>query len=426
MISLAVLSAASLSLVSLVRQFGTVSNAATVTQTAITLRSHIWTAIQNEKAWEKTVADTANASFNCLRTATTCLDATGPLVLRDSMNGVVYDSTVPTNGFKIGGALCNTYDDLDGNDQCPLRMDLSWRAVCTAPCLNPQIKILGIVKFRPKSPDLRVAFNPAKYNIDLFRGSTIGSTAEMCAMLGGTIDVATEKCILSAMDLAKVCTMFAGVFNAATPSCTLDNIAVDICTSLGGTFDAVTKKCSLGIVSLDAMCTSLGGTFNSVTGICALPALPLDGICSTLGGAFDPMTSKCLLPAITLKSVCDSMGGTFDSVTSKCSGAGQVYIVAGTNPVCNSGDADIGRKFNSFPILWGHSGVCGYGSTVCGTGRWLDLNILPSACEVNVGNCDPLCPGMIPALPCTCDAASACYQVIPPISWSQILCVKGP
>src|SRR5207248_892201 len=71
---------------------------------------------------------TATATASATSTGTTTGTSTSTATATVPM-GLVYDPTVPSNGFTTGGTLCRTFAPAPrGNDQCPFRLDLSWKA----------------------------------------------------------------------------------------------------------------------------------------------------------------------------------------------------------------------------------------------------------------------------------------------------------
>ncbi|MBY0370401.1 hypothetical protein K2X33_06925 [bacterium] len=145
-----------------------------------TLTAHL----QNAQAWSNTLADTSNTTMACLRnTATRCTHngnattatlptvagiplADQPFKLRDATNRVMWDSTSTNIGMTTNGTACSTFSDA-GNDDCPLRYELTWSAICTGECTNPQIKVQGKVKYRPATPERSIAMNGSNYNFEV-------------------------------------------------------------------------------------------------------------------------------------------------------------------------------------------------------------------------------------------------------------------
>lgn len=126
--------------------------------------------LQNEQAWQRTMNDAANTSMACLRNSTSCTGAGGPFRLRDSQNGMVYDAmTSPTAGLTADGRPCNTFNAVDGDDVCLLRMELSWTPICSGTCMSPQVQVRGGVRYKPQSKQRTIAFNTENYSFTMIR-----------------------------------------------------------------------------------------------------------------------------------------------------------------------------------------------------------------------------------------------------------------
>lgn len=145
---------------------------------ADSIRRSLSATVQNDNAWQNTVNDASNSSLACLRNSTSCTDdgaaAGTPLVdrpfrLHDAQNQIVYDPLTASNGFTTSGTLCGDYSTA-GNDSCPIRFELLWTAVCSTPCINPQVRVKGILNYSPATVTRTIAINRDNYSFDIIRG----------------------------------------------------------------------------------------------------------------------------------------------------------------------------------------------------------------------------------------------------------------
>ncbi|HEY8278065.1 MAG TPA: fibrinogen-like YCDxxxxGGGW domain-containing protein [Bdellovibrionota bacterium] len=105
--------------------------------------------MKTDNAWKSTVANGApNATTNCLRDHSPCFVLGGPVNMKDGANRFVYDSNPPANGFTIDGHNCAGFTD-KGSDNCPFRLDLTWKPVCESDCTDPSsILLQAKLRFR--------------------------------------------------------------------------------------------------------------------------------------------------------------------------------------------------------------------------------------------------------------------------------------
>lgn len=169
--------------------------AVATTQALQTLRN-LQSLIQDGPSWQKTISAPVNTGvagspkMDCLANSTPCTEdgtANGTPIsgkqfaVFDRLGGApFYDPTPPTNGFRLNGQSCNTFS-ASGNDSCPLRFDVQWKANCSPPtvsCTSPQVVVTIVPQYAPSSNAERIAFNPANYSgtIILSPSSTVGSS----------------------------------------------------------------------------------------------------------------------------------------------------------------------------------------------------------------------------------------------------------
>lgn len=151
-------------------------------------RAELMRALQDETAWAQMIADPANTGFDCLRTHSDCTAvSTTPerILVKDRDGRVISDTSQPTSGFDVRGQPCTTFDGVNGSDQCPYRVGVSWRAFCAINCVNPEVRVR--VDFVHKPGPGTPQKNITRYNFKLYRNSSPDTVATTCANQGGTL-----------------------------------------------------------------------------------------------------------------------------------------------------------------------------------------------------------------------------------------------
>lgn len=128
--------------------------------------------IVDDVSWDNTVKDIENVSMECLRTGVDCSGQTVPSMLKlITTNNLLYYNAIPvTSGFTVDGILCNSYSSA-GNNDCPIRVELMWNAVCSAlKCVNPDIFISVNFIYNPDPNSKRANLvNTSVYNFTFLR-----------------------------------------------------------------------------------------------------------------------------------------------------------------------------------------------------------------------------------------------------------------
>jgi hypothetical protein len=112
-----------------------------VITTSQILRSNLMAYLQDNTAWQKTVADaSANYNMDCLRSHSTCsIGSGGQIVVKDSEGNLVYDPTLGNSGITKSGVNCNA----PFSSSCPIQLSLNWAPDCTLPCAPTKVIING-------------------------------------------------------------------------------------------------------------------------------------------------------------------------------------------------------------------------------------------------------------------------------------------
>ncbi len=85
----------------------------------------------------------------------------------DSNGSGVFINQSPSNGFDLNGRPCTQFDAYLGNNQCPIKIDLYWKAICpfNERCTTPLTSL--DVQFQYKPRDYSIPINPSKYSFQL-------------------------------------------------------------------------------------------------------------------------------------------------------------------------------------------------------------------------------------------------------------------
>lgn len=140
------------------------------------LRETVMSLVKDDQSFYYTAKNSQNASFGCFKVINgvkgDCFNKSGDFNLMDASGKMIVETKKPTSGFTRDGTPCNTYKEQVGNDLCPYRMKLSWRALCKAsPCTNPLIEINGTLDRSTKSFNKLPQLNLANFRFSVYRKS---------------------------------------------------------------------------------------------------------------------------------------------------------------------------------------------------------------------------------------------------------------
>lgn len=167
------------------------------------LQSSIRSTIQDEASWLKTVQNPGGAagdSLSCLRDlpydcSSQFADAAKPFQLQKLLSAsglTIVDGSSAGNGFTAKGERCDSYDEVDGNDACPIRVKVTWEPLTSSTL--PTVAVQAKFEYKPKTFGL--ALNIAKYNFTEKKPGVVNSVESSCESLGGTFDSTTNTCSL--------------------------------------------------------------------------------------------------------------------------------------------------------------------------------------------------------------------------------------
>jgi len=145
------------------------------------IRDHVQKQLKHDLAWKNTIKASENKLLACLRENTSCTGKGGLIAVRDPLNRVTLDSTIPVNGYSPDGAICSWFSD-QGNDDCPFRLEVRWEPNCNDTCVKPDsVTFTATMTFRP-DPNRKFAFNEHRYGFNITR-DTYSTEPRSCAQV---------------------------------------------------------------------------------------------------------------------------------------------------------------------------------------------------------------------------------------------------
>lgn len=127
--------------------------------------------------WGVNVATSARgpaSTPNAAGAPASATSTTAPSPAKVSINlydarGDLVHSNAPDAGYTVTGEPCTGFTT-SGNDDCPLKFDVEWRAICnsvncTATDFSAPEFVTIRAQYAPKSRDLETAFNPLNYGL---------------------------------------------------------------------------------------------------------------------------------------------------------------------------------------------------------------------------------------------------------------------
>lgn len=205
-----------LAVISLMKQSLTAQTRSFTTTSLDVMRKNLISQIEANRAWVKTLADTGNTSFACIRNHSACTQngnpttatppgiplSAQPFRLRDAKNAIVFDALNPAQGFTPNGALCTGFST-SGNDACPFRYDLTWSAICTDSCVSPQVKVRGQLVIKFATTARTVVLNPENYSFEFTRGTTLSGALQLVGLAQFSLPTGTPGYIACGVTLPK-------------------------------------------------------------------------------------------------------------------------------------------------------------------------------------------------------------------------------
>ncbi len=192
-----------------------------------TLRGDIIAAVKNKDGFEATALDATNAAMNCIKqkiqTPTaiiSCADQTGPVPkVFDKNKKIVVDTSSPSAGWDINGIACDTFDATNGNNECPFRYEVSWKALCADEgCSSPDHIFKGELKVAFKRKDISI--NPITYGFNIFLPGPGEKNVTTCEQsLLGNYTPADKTCYLKMRESCPTGQFVIGFNGDGSPRC---------------------------------------------------------------------------------------------------------------------------------------------------------------------------------------------------------------
>jgi hypothetical protein len=137
------------------------------------IKQNLFIHMDDPEGWGYTLADSANASFQCINAHTNCVaynNVATPVkkILDVAGNTYLTDLDSDTQGVGLDGKPCSGFDPGNGNPGCPIKISINWKASCgtLVPCIDPPYTVE--VKFTYSVPiDYGPRVDISKYNFVL-------------------------------------------------------------------------------------------------------------------------------------------------------------------------------------------------------------------------------------------------------------------
>ena len=154
--------------------------------------SNVMTILKDKTSWDKTIIGSADPSFRCFKDSanSNCLNSKGQMYLYRADGTLFMDPTV--DGFDLTGDVCHGV----GRPNCPLKLIVEWRAICSkSPCVNPNVRFIGKIE-RVNRENMKVVFdiNWNRFSFDYVQGQEVNALSQSCAAVNGLIDQVTGNC----------------------------------------------------------------------------------------------------------------------------------------------------------------------------------------------------------------------------------------
>ncbi len=141
--------------------------------TAAKTRGILQAQLKNNQGWKNTREAMENTRMACLVQKTSCAGQAGPIAVKDGMNRLIVNSTLPSTGLTHDGMPCTGFSE-SGNDDCPLRFEVKWDPLCRDDCMNPAVSNIDVtLNFRPGT-NMKVLFSTTPYNFRVSRDTFPG------------------------------------------------------------------------------------------------------------------------------------------------------------------------------------------------------------------------------------------------------------
>lgn len=133
------------------------------------LKKNIVANLNNYQAWQNTIQSSSNSSLSCISDENCNTSSGGSFDLLDSSdsadNTYIYGKTDSSNGFTLLGESCSSYDGTNGDPACPVKVNMSWEALCSGTsCTQGRVK----VNFDYNSGGGSAGFSVKKFDFEFY------------------------------------------------------------------------------------------------------------------------------------------------------------------------------------------------------------------------------------------------------------------
>lgn len=134
----------------------------------ISNKKFLLSAMQLEYIWEKTIAFNQNSSaFNCINNPASACSSNSEFQLIDAAGNPMTERVNQNPGLTYSGEMCVGFDRINGNNDCPIGLTLSFERICSASCSDPLMKIF--IEFEHKVPLDKMPLNMSQFKAEFVR-----------------------------------------------------------------------------------------------------------------------------------------------------------------------------------------------------------------------------------------------------------------
>ncbi|MBT4761898.1 MAG: type II secretion system protein [Bdellovibrionaceae bacterium] len=325
MVSIGIMSIVSLGVTSLLVKTNQEVKKANVKLLANSILVQVQSYVKNDRIWSSSRNNSGNANsngsngLNNTQNSFYCLDNPG-VCTKTAKHFVLYSSSGSLNsnltstatdpdlrGFDLNGLPCSSYDAVNGNDNCPFGLTLTFTPLCAGNSCSSNnstaIRIDGSLKYKPNSSNLKMAMNESFLKFSLLRHpSAVESDVErICEedFAGNWLDGICH------LNTQSICESLFGVWGGNT--CTSLQSSAGTCSSIGGVWTGIGNGQSACVIpALTDTCKELGGTpeYVGVNSTFSCANLSYNTVTNTNGNS-------------EVKKICEKLGGvgTFSSAS---------------------------------------------------------------------------------------------------------------
>lgn len=144
------------------------SETAQIKSILINNQKYLLSAMEIDKAWEKTIALNQNDSaFDCIKNPALACSGNGQFQFIDAAGTPLTGMANQNPGFTYSGEICVGFDSVNGNKDCPIGVTLSFEKICSAGCSDPIMKVF--IEYEHKLPSKALIINTAQFKKEFIR-----------------------------------------------------------------------------------------------------------------------------------------------------------------------------------------------------------------------------------------------------------------